>query len=221
MWLSGNIFQNSEFKWLQEFKERLLWTILSVKYISTVMNSEFFIVRVGIFTTCCWCVDIDIRYSLTYSFKNASWFYMCFLFMSYSLHMTFMRYFSYVRKINVWATKFACKKVFIVTASLQPWFIPFSPGHDSLNRVFLAMFISYYFFISSKKNKSTTSNFPTQSLCVRKVRKFFKSSIMMAMYSPKLFRSLPSSQSNMYCQENISTPEILLDMIMYSSCIHL
>ena len=48
MSLSGTIFQNTEFKLLQEFKERLLWTTLSAIYNYVV---GFFNVRIGTFTT--------------------------------------------------------------------------------------------------------------------------------------------------------------------------
>ena len=48
MSLSGTIFQNTEFKLLQEFKERLLWTTLSAIYNYAV---GFFNVSIGMFTT--------------------------------------------------------------------------------------------------------------------------------------------------------------------------
>ena len=48
MSLSGTIFQNTEFKLLQEFKERLLWTTLSAIYNYGV---GFFNVSIGMFTT--------------------------------------------------------------------------------------------------------------------------------------------------------------------------
>ena len=103
------------------------------------------------------------------------------------------------------------------------------------------MFISHYFFSSSKKNKSTTFKQLTFLTFLHKVfvqgksksslrsitnqNKFafvkLKEAIMMAMHSPKLFSALSLIQSNMYCQKKKCTPEILLDIIMYSSYISL
>ena len=82
-----------------------------------------------------------------HSFKNSACLYSCFLFMSYCLHVTPKRSFSHVRKRNFWAIKFASKRVFIVTVSLQPYRYCLSnnfsfSNHDSLIRVFLTMFIS-------------------------------------------------------------------------------
>ena len=111
---------------------------------------EFFIVSVGMFTTLDVIVDVlklasDVVFP--HSFKNSACLYSCFLFMSYCLHVTPKRSFSHVRKRNFWAIKFASKRVFIVTVSLQPYRYCLSnnfsfSNHDSLIRVFLTMFIS-------------------------------------------------------------------------------
>ena len=82
-----------------------------------------------------------------HSFKNSACLCSCFLFMSYCLHVTPKRSFSRVRKRNFWAIKFASKRGFIVTVSLQPYRYCLSnnfsfSNHDSLIRVFLTMFIS-------------------------------------------------------------------------------
>ena len=82
-----------------------------------------------------------------HSFKNSACLCSCFLFMSYCLHVTPKRSFSHVRKRNFWAIKFASKRGFIVTVSLQPYRYCLSnnfsfSNHDSLIRVFLTMFIS-------------------------------------------------------------------------------
>ena len=111
---------------------------------------EFFIVSVGMFTTLDVIVDVLTLASdvvFPHSFKNSACLCSCFLFMSYYLHVTPKRSFSHVRKRNFWAIKFASKRGFIVTVSLQPYRYCLSnnfsfSNHDSLIRVFLTMFIS-------------------------------------------------------------------------------
>ena len=111
---------------------------------------EFFIVSVGMFTTLDVIVDVLTLASdvvFPHSFKNSACLCSCFLFMSYCLHVTPKRSFSHVRKRNFWAIKFASKRGFIVTVSLQPYRYCLSnnfsfSNHDSLIRVFLTMFIS-------------------------------------------------------------------------------
>ena len=111
---------------------------------------EFFIVSVGMFTTLDVIVDVLALASdvvFPHSFKNSACICSCFLFMSYCLHVTPKRSFSHVRKRNFWAIKFASKRGFIVTVSLQPYRYCLSnnfsfSNHDSLIRVFLTMFIS-------------------------------------------------------------------------------
>ena len=111
---------------------------------------EFFIVSVGMFTTLDVIVDVLTLASdvvFPHSFKNSACLCSCFLFMSYCLHVTPKRSFSHVRKRNFWAIKFASKRGFIVTVSLQPYRFCLSnnfsfSNHDSLIRVFLTMFIS-------------------------------------------------------------------------------
>ena len=111
---------------------------------------EFFIVSVGMFTTLDVIVDVLTLASdvvFPHSFKNSACLCSCFLFMSYCLHVTPKRSFSHVRKRNFWAIKFASKRGFIVTVSLQPYRYCLSnnfsfSNYDSLIRVFLTMFIS-------------------------------------------------------------------------------
>ena len=111
---------------------------------------EFFIVSVGMFTTLDVIVDVLTLASdvvFPHSFKNSACLCSCFLFMSYCLHVTPKRSFSHVRKRNFWAIKFASKRGFIITVSLQPYRYCLSnnfsfSNHDSLIRVFLTMFIS-------------------------------------------------------------------------------
>ena len=111
---------------------------------------EFFIVSVGMFTTLDVIVDVLTLASdvvFPHSFKNSACLCSCFLFMSYCLHVTPKRSFSHVRKRNFWAIKFASKRGFIVTVSLQPYRYCLSnnfsfSNHDSLIRVFLTIFIS-------------------------------------------------------------------------------
>ena len=111
---------------------------------------EFFTVSVGMFTTLDVIVDVLTLASdvvFPHSFKNSACLCSCFLFMSYCLHVTPKRSFSHVRKRNFWAIKFASKRGFIITVSLQPYRYCLSnnfsfSNHDSLIRVFLTMFIS-------------------------------------------------------------------------------
>ena len=119
---------------MQELKERLLWTTLSAQYSSAVMISEFFIVSVETFTTLDVVTDVltlasDVVFltvlKMHPDFTGCEKCILNFLFMSYSLHVTFKRSFSHVRKRNFWATKFASKGGFVVIVSLQPWFILF------------------------------------------------------------------------------------------------
>ena len=129
---------------------------------------EFFIVSVGMFTTLDVIVDVLTLASdvvFPHSFKNSACLCSCFLFMSYCLHVTPKRSFSHVRKRNFWAIKFASKRGFIVTVSLQPYRYCLSnnfsfSNHDSLIRVFLTMFISGSSRAKMFCKKSFPRNFP-------------------------------------------------------------